>query len=315
MEIKLFSAVWAGKPLPTPVSVVPTQKNMIISHAWEMKKNGNAEATIQSAIETRTRLSKKCNINEPEQVKTTLATLKWQNSTKTTAIKIYTKYLKYIGKTWQEPKYKIVERLPFIPTETEIDQLIASASKRTATLLQTLKETGARIGEATNLKWTDLDTERKTIHITPEKGGNPRILPTSNKLIGMLNLLPKTSQLIYPTLKKSIRTNYDALRKRTTLKLNNPRITQITLHTFRHWKGTMEYHKTKDIMHVKYVLGHKEIKSTMIYINLEQALFLSETDDFICKVAHNLEEAIPLIEAGFTQATEFDGIKIFKKRK
>jgi hypothetical protein len=77
----------------------------------------------------------------------------------------------------------------------------------------------------------------------------------------------------------------------------------------------MEYHKTKDIMHVKYTLGHKNIECTMIYINLEQALFLTENEDFICKVAKTIEEALPLIEQGFLQATEYNGIKIFKKRK
>ena len=51
---------------------------------------------------------------------------------------------------------------------------------------------------------------------------------------------------------------------------------KITFHTARHWKGTMEYHKTKDIIHVKTVLGHKDIHNTMMYINLEQALFQAE---------------------------------------
>jgi integrase len=316
MEIKLFSAVWAGKPLPTEVLDVPTQKqNQIMAFAWEMKKNGNAESTIETIIQRLTRLTKLCNINEPEQVKTILATLKWENSTKTTICKIYTRYLKYIGKKWEEPKYKIIEKLPFIPTETEIDQLIASGSKKTATLLQLLKETGARIGEAQNLKWTDLDTVRKTIHITPEKGSNPRILPTSTKLIAMLNLIPKTHELIFPTLKKSIRTNYDALRNRTALKLSNPRINQIKLHTFRHWKATMEYHKTKDIIKVKNILGHKEIKSTMKYINIEASIFLTESDEYTCKTASTTKEAINLIETGFEYITEMEGLKIFKKRK
>jgi integrase len=54
-------------------------------------------------------------------------------------------------------------------------------------------------------------------------------------------------------------------RKRTATKLANPRINQITFHTFRHWKATMEYHKTKDILHVIRILGHKNIKNTLIY--------------------------------------------------
>jgi hypothetical protein len=41
------------------------------------------------------------------------------------------------------------------------------------------------------LKWDDIDFESKVINITPEKGSNPRVNPLSNKLIGMLQALPK----------------------------------------------------------------------------------------------------------------------------
>jgi hypothetical protein len=77
----------------------------------------------------------------------------------------------------------------------------------------------------------------------------------------------------------------------------------------------MEYHKTKDIMHVKYVLGHKSITSTLVYINLESALFLQTNDNFTCKVAKDLNEATQLIEAGFEYITEMDNVKLFRKRK
>ncbi len=44
-----------------------------------------------------------------------------------------------------------------------------------------------RLGEASRLKWIDVDLERKTIDLTEtEKGGNPRIFDVSNKLVNML---------------------------------------------------------------------------------------------------------------------------------
>lgn len=51
-------------------------------------------------------------------------------------------------------------------------------------------------------------------------------------------------------------------------KLENPRLLQITLHTFRHWKATTEYAKTKDILHVMQLLGHKSIQNTLVYTHL-----------------------------------------------
>ncbi|OLB71480.1 hypothetical protein AUI06_03740 [archaeon 13_2_20CM_2_52_21] len=41
------------------------------------------------------------------------------------------------------PRYQRVERLPFIPQENEIDQLIAGTSRKCSVYLQVLKETGA----------------------------------------------------------------------------------------------------------------------------------------------------------------------------
>ena len=35
-----------------------------------------------------------------------------------------------------------------------------------------------------------------------------------------------------------------------------------------HFKVTMEYHKTKDILHVMRILGHRNIKNTLVYTHL-----------------------------------------------
>ena len=62
--------------------------------------------------------------------------------------------------------------------------------------LQTLKETFADPGEALKLGWIDINTPNNTITINrPVKGHNPRQLKVSNKLIAMLNTLPKDSEL------------------------------------------------------------------------------------------------------------------------
>jgi len=74
----------------------------------------------------------------------------------------------------------------------------------------------------------------------------------------------------------------------------------------------MEYHKTKDILHVKALLGHKKIDSTLMYTQL---IKFENEDDFICGIAKTVEEAKALIEVGFEYVTEIDGVKLFRKRK
>jgi len=239
-----------------------------------------------------------------------------KNSTKQNITQIVSQYYKYKQIQWEEPDYKREETTYFIPTETEIDNLIVSARIKMATLLQTLKETGARIGELRQLNWTDLDLERRLIAINhAEKHSNNRILPISPKLQAMFNQLPKANEKVFNTNPHSLRTAFESLRNSTANKLGNPRLKQIHFHTFRHWKGTTEYHKTKDIIHVKTILGHRKIESTMIYINLENAIFPEDSDEYTCKTATNIKEATDLIEHGFTYITDIDGYKLFRKRK
>lgn len=76
----------------------------------------------------------------------------------------------------------------------------------------------------------------------------------------------------------------------------------------------MLYHKTKDIYHVMQALGHKNIKNTLLYIQLEEALFQGE-QDYISKVAKTQKEICTLIEAGFEYVTDFESAKIFRKPK
>jgi hypothetical protein len=73
----------------------------------------------------------------------------------------------------------------------------------------------------------------------------------------------------------------------------------------------MEYHQTKDILHVTNVLGHKNIKNTLRYTQL-----INPTEDeYISKVASTVEEARLLTEAGFDYFTAIQGVQIFRKRK
>jgi integrase len=144
-------------------------------------------------------------------------------------------------------------------------------------------------------------------------------LPISDKLIGMINAMPKDPRANYKTIvqphKDTLRDYLCAERKALAERLNNPRINKISFHTLRHWKGTMEYHNTTDIMHVKYVLGHKSITSTMVYINLEQAIFLEGDTTFTCKVAHDEKEELELIESGFQHVNNRGNLAFYKKRK
>jgi integrase len=298
-------------------------KGKIIEYAWWLKKEGYADSTVHVRSRNLRRLAKLgANIYDPESVKETIANqTSWSVSSKANIVDAYHTFTRMLGVTWTPPRYKHDRSFPFIPTEAEIDQLIASCGNKTATFLQTLKETGMRAGEAYRLEWVDIDTERRLINLRrPEKGSNPRIFKVSAKLIDMLNQLPRKTKRVFKSTQlatvDSLRVTFCASRKKAAKKLANPRIMSIHFHTFRHWEATMEYHRTKDIMHVQSMLGHKRINNTQIYINLEQAIF-SEGDgsEYATRVAKTVRAARALLEAGFEYVTDMDGFKLFRKRK
>ena len=288
----------------------------IVEFLWWMQKQGYQETTIAGRDKKLRRLAQLgADLNNPESVKETIARQqKWKESMKESIVFAYDLYAKWKGLTWQKPRYKSVRQLPFIPQEREIDDIIAGCSKHIALFLQIGKETGARAGEIFRLEWTDIDFESRTINIIAEKGSNPRRAKMSNKLLNMLSATARTSEKIFTkhVNLKSLRRCYERQRNRTAHRLANPRIQKITFHTLRHWKATMEYAKTKDILHVMQVLGHKNIKNTLLYTQL---IAVEKDDQFTCRVAKEPKEIQDLIEDGFEFVCSQEDLKFFRKRK
>src|SRR2546422_8871036 len=100
-----------------------------------------------------------------------------------------------------------------MPLESAIDALISGTGPKTSVVLQLLKETGSRIGEAWTLKWTDIDFERGIVTFTPEKGSHPRQFKISLRTCSAVNMLPKkiTKNIATYDVEK-FRRNYDTQR-------------------------------------------------------------------------------------------------------
>jgi integrase len=290
-------------------------KGRIVEFLWHMEKENKSKRTIISYDRYLDMLLKTgADLCDPESVKDKIAKQQnWGENTRRMATAVYKSFATYIGIPFIAPRYRISQKLPFIPLESEIDALIVSSPKRLATVLQLLKEIPIRIGEALQLRWTDVDFERKAIIVNnTEKNGKPRAFKVSQKLLDMLSTLAKKNQLVFgkPTY-NYMENQFCITRKRVTHKLQNPRIMQIHFHTLRHWKATMEYHKTRDILHVMNLLGHRNIESTLVYTQL----ISFESDEYHSAVANTVEEARKLLEEGFEYVCQKDDLMLFRKRK
>jgi len=294
-------------------------KGRLVEYCFQMQRQGYSESTIRLHRTALKILAERgADLTLPETVKEVIAKQKWSENRKRNVINAYNSFLNYCGLSWEKPFCKArTQKIPFIPTEAELDALICGTGKKLSTFLQLLKETAMRCGEAKRLKWTDVDFEKNVIRLNdPEKGSNPRMWKVSQKLTAMLNALPRNSERVFgdgPI--NSLKTTFLKARKRLAAKLQNPRLLSISFHTFRHWKATMLYHQTRDPYYVKQFLGHKELRNTEIYITVERTMFEPGSDEFTVKVTDKAEEVKALLEVGFDYVCEKDGLIFLRKRK
>jgi integrase len=100
-------------------------------------------------------------------------------------------------------------------------------------------------------------------------------------------------------------------RNKVSSKLNEPQLRSIRLYDLRHYYATMLYAQTRDILLVKQQLGHKKLETSLIYTQLVNF----PNDEYYSATANTIDEARKLIECGFEYVTEFNGVKLFRKRK
>ena len=95
-----------------------------------------------------------------------------------------------------------------------------------------------------------------------------------NICLAQLNALPKNSTKVFGDGRMdTLKIAFLRLRKKQAAKLQNPRLLSIGFHTLRHWKATTLYHRTKDPLYVRDFLGHKTMKNTERYVNIERKMF------------------------------------------
>jgi integrase len=256
---------------------------------------------------------------EPESVRRFLANCNWNEGGKQRITEEVDRFYKYEGIKWNRPKYEKIDLLPHIPKEEDVNALVSGLpSKTIGTFSMLLKETGCRPGEAWLAEWVHIDFDRNTIVIRAEKRSRSRELRIGSNLIARLNMLPKDRKYVFHDGKKEpiqglkdFTRVFQRQRKRLASKLANPKLQLISFRSLRHYKGTMEYHRTRDIVHVQRILGHRSISNTLRYVRL----ISFPDDEFTSKVATSQKEITELLEAGFDFILQKDGLAYFRKRK
>ncbi|MGA3192496.1 MAG: tyrosine-type recombinase/integrase [Candidatus Bathyarchaeia archaeon] len=280
-----------------------TAKGLLLQYSLYLQKEGYGEnCSYVNCIRTLIN-SEGCNIYDPENVKEVIGKKKWKDGTKMMTCYAYDAFTRMAGLSWAMPTYRQEEYLFFLPEENELDTLInASRSARMRTYLQCLKETFGDPSEVLGIRWEDVDAHRSVIAINhPVKGHNAGELEVSPRLLHMLDALPKTSKLIFPTTYRNMLATYVKLRKRLAHNLQNPRMLSISFVSFRHWAGTqLAWLFNGNMLIVKEKLRHKDINSTMKYV---RRIKLTLPEDFDVFTASTDEE---IKKMGILGAQKYD---------
>jgi site-specific recombinase XerD len=173
------------------------------------------------------------------------------------------------------PSLKQDTKLPVILNRSELKQLFkAPALLKQRVVLSLIYSAGLRGQEVINLKISDVDFERMTIHIRQSKYKKDRIVPLSPTMaIGLKKYLKAENPHIWLFNGKQPGSQY-SIRGISWVMRENLKKTTITkkvnLHTLRHTYATHLLEEGLNIVTLKDLLGHADISTTMIYLHVAQ---------------------------------------------
>lgn len=187
-------------------------------------------------------------------------------------------YFRHIGQNKRAidlPSMRKEAKLPVIFNRSELRQLfVAPTLLKHRIILTLIYSAGLRSQEAINLKISDIDFERRTIHIRQSKYKKDRIVPLSGYIArGLKKYIAVENPHIWlfngkePDGRYSVRGLSWVLRE--TLKKTDIK-KEVSLHSLRHSYATHLLEEGVNIVTIKELLGHAHIATTMIYLHVAQ---------------------------------------------
>ena len=191
---------------------------------------------------------------------------------------------------------KLKRALPDVLSFDEIENVISQIDLSTAegtrnkAILETLYSCGLRVGEAVNLKLSQLFLDVGFIRVLG-KGNKERLVPIGDSAIKYINIYKKTvrvHQPIQPGEEDIVFLNRRGKRltrvmifliikdlvKKAGIKKN------ISPHTFRHSFATHLVEGGADLRAVQEMLGHESITTTEIYTHLDREFLRKTLEQF-----------------------------------
>jgi site-specific recombinase XerD len=173
------------------------------------------------------------------------------------------------------PSLKKDTKLPVILNQMELKELFAAPTLlKHRVVLTLIYSAGLRGQEVINLKISDIDFERKTIHIRQSKYKKDRIVPLAESMaVGLKKYIKAENPHIWLFNGKEADGRYSVKGISWVMRENMKKTSitkEVSLHSLRHSYATHLLEQGLNIVTLKELLGHAEITTTMIYLHVAQ---------------------------------------------
>lgn len=187
------------------------------------------------------------------------------------------------------PRPKRQQTLPSVLSQQEVKKIFEAVENlKHRALLFTIYSAGLRLGEVVRLKISDLDEERRLIHVRQGKGRKDRYTLLSEVTLELLDLYHKAYRLdhrLFPGQPKDRHINERSVQKVFDRARDKAGIRKkATVHTLRHSFATHLFENGTDLRYIQELLGHKSTKTTEIYTHVTRKDMMrskSPLDDWI----------------------------------
>jgi len=107
-------------------------KGKILKLAFELRKLGFSETYLKTLVNALNCLASNVDLENPDMVSMPIAQGKWKDSYKANLCDFYNHYCKHYNVRYVKARYRRDHKIPKVPSEEKIDQIIAHSSKKYA---------------------------------------------------------------------------------------------------------------------------------------------------------------------------------------
>ena len=171
--------------------------------------------------------------------------------------------------------YRTERKLPDVLSTEEVKSIINCIDNlKHRTIISLVYSGGLRLSECVNLKIKDIDSQRMLLKIDQSKGKKDRFVPLSNKMLFLLREYYKEykpSEFIFEGQfeKYYSARSIQAILKKAVTKCKIKK--HISVHSLRHSYATHLLEQGTDISLIQKILGHKDIKTTLLYTQISKS--------------------------------------------